>query len=404
MTPTTTLNHAVSRRWALLRLAAGVTAGSLVGVRAAAQASTPTAWTPQTLHAFAPLDGSRALGGQVWGPDGALYGVHAMGGQFFGGTVYRWAPVDGAFSIVHAFQYSATEGFDPESGLLLASDGHLWGSTVIGGSAFQGSLFSVGPTDQFVTRASFTTAASGAGVRPMGGLVEGRAGHLYGTTSSTLYRFATRPGGRLRALYRFVGAEHGWGSRATLVLAPDGWLYGSHPFGGAQGKGTLFRARIDGEALEVVRALNGHRDGANVEAPLLRARDGHFYGTAPSGGLGRRGVVFRLSADGHYRVLHHFQGGVDDGAYPHAGLTEGPDGTLYGCTVEGGGAPQSFGTVFCIPRGGSLQVIHRFTEDGPEGDTPVGALTWGADGHLYGSTQGGGALGRGSLYRLAPPA
>ena len=98
------------------------------------------------------------------------------------------------------------------------------------------------------------------------------------------------------------------------------------------------------------------------------------------------GTVFRVQPDGSaYTVLHSFNGG--DGNQPYAGLTQGPDGTLYGTTL--------FGGVFKLQPDGS-----GLTPLGGAGfffDSPV-AL--GTDGMLYVATNQGGANGAGLFFRM----
>lgn len=387
-----------NRRAALLGMAAA-TLG--LGNQAANAAPLTATWSVETLHAFAPNEGTRAVGSQVFGPDGLLYGVHAMGGQRGLGTVYRLAPGDGAFSVLHHFDYASEDAAEPESGLVVGQDGRLWGSSLFGGAFFRGTVYSIDTAGDVEVRAEF--GAVDAGFNPMGGLVEGKPGRFYGTTGGTVYRFDARPGGQLKAIHRFDPEGDGWGSEAALTLSPQGLLYGTNGRGGTHGHGTLFRLATNGQGFENLKSLDGNLEGSDPGVPLLRASDGHFYGCAHTGGLHNKGVLFRLGSDSSYTVLHHFRGGHDDGAYPRAALVQGPDGALYGTTVEGGHAPQSYGTVFRLSPRGTLRLIHRFSEEGAEGGTPVGALTWGPDGRLYGTGQSGGAHHCGAVYRLTPP-
>lgn len=85
-----------------------------------------------------------------------------------------------------------------------------------------------------------------------------------------------------------------------------------------------------------------------------------------------------------YSVIHSFSG--PDGASPMAALTEGPDGSLYG-TTAGGGASGN-GTVFKIDPAGSLTVLHSFIRS--EGGAP-GKLVLAKDGYFYGITPFGSA-------------
>jgi len=328
-------------------------------------------------------------------PGGAVYGVHAAGGERSLGTLYRWSS-DLGFSVLHHFDYGDGGPASPEAGLILGSDGLLWGSSMFGGSQFAGTVFSATLDGTVTVRAEFD---SSLGMNfPQGALIEGKPGRFYGTTANGVYRFDSERG-KLKVLHRFEGNDGG-GSTAALIFGADGMLYGTNPSGGEFKQGTIFRLAIDGSGFEVLKAPNGKWEGVGLSDPLLLASDGHFYGCTSGGGVFDRGVVFRLDAEGHYEVLHHFAGGSNDGAYPRCALVEGADGALYGTTVEGGNAPQSYGTVFRMTKRGKLSLIHRFKEYGATGATPVGALCFGPEGALYGTDQSGGTGQTGVLYRL----
>ena len=95
----------------------------------------------------------------------------------------------------------------------------------------------------------------------------------------------------------------------------------------------------------------------NTSDPELKAAwaDGAIYGTTTWGGHTNDGTVFRLNLDGSgYTVLHHFAWDKDsDGSHPFAGLA-GRGGVLYG-TTEGGGAI-GFGTVYRLALLPELQI------------------------------------------------
>src|SRR5437867_3786464 len=91
-----------------------------------------------------------------------------------------------------------------------------------------------------------------------------------------------------------------------------------------------------------------------------------------------------------YNTIYSFKGGPD-GVSPHAGLTLGKNGKLFGTTYTGGTG--TFGTVFeLVPAtGGSWTkaVLHNFS--GPDGSLPAAKLVFGSNGTLYGTTLMGGA-------------
>ena len=106
-----------------------------------------------------------------------------------------------------------------------------------------------------------------------------------------------------------------------------------------------------------------------------------------------------------FTVLHRFLPDGVDGVTPSATLTLN-DGVLYGITVKGG--TNNGGTAFRVDAtGANYQVLHHFAalnvnptnlDVTADGSAPMGGLTV-ADGAIYGATEGGGAAGRGALYK-----
>ena len=82
-------------------------------------------------------------------------------------------------------------------------------------------------------------------------------------------------------------------------------------------------------------------------------------------------------------------------------MIQATDGNFYGTTVGGGSHFE--GTVFQLTPAGVLTTVYNFTYSG-SGDTdgaqPKGTLVQGADSRLYGTTQGGGLYGLGTVFAL----
>jgi uncharacterized repeat protein (TIGR03803 family) len=146
-------------------------------------------------------------------------------------------------------------------------------------------------------------------------------------------------------------------------------------------------------------------DGVNPFAGLVQASDGNFYGTTYAGGASNDGTVFRVTHAGALTTIYSFclQGGhCADGSYPWAGLIQATDGKLYG-TTNGGGA-NGYGTVFKITLSGALTTLYSFCAqlNCTDGGGPVADLVQGADGNFYGAASGGGTYGYGTVFKITP--
>jgi uncharacterized repeat protein (TIGR03803 family) len=92
------------------------------------------------LHSFDIREGAFPLTSVTFAPDGSLYGLTTGLSTFGGnsGSIYRLNP-PGEFSIVHEFSKADGESFD--GALSLAPDGSVYGITQLGGQFRRGSVF-----------------------------------------------------------------------------------------------------------------------------------------------------------------------------------------------------------------------------------------------------------------------
>jgi uncharacterized repeat protein (TIGR03803 family) len=103
----------------------------------------------------------------------------------------------------------------------------------------------------------------------------------------------------------------------------------------------------------------------------------------------------------HGRIVHGFFGSPGDGQGPLGSLISDDEGNLYG-TTEGGG-PTGAGTVYELVLDFygdyDCKILHTFT--GQDGGTPSSNLVFDTLGNLYG-TAGGGPSGYGVVFELSP--
>jgi uncharacterized repeat protein (TIGR03803 family) len=234
---------------------------------------------------------------------------------------------------------------------------------------------------------------------------------FYGVTASgggsseagTVFKLDSE--GNETVLYSFTGGADGGGPQ-SLVLGPDGNLYGTAQIGGAHNAGVIFR--LDPTAQEgketVLYSFTNGADGGLPSYALVVDHAGNLYGTTrtggdltcfQNGGYGC-GVVFEVGLNGKETVLHSFTG-HSDGAFPD-GLILDTTGNLYGTAAFGGklgclaGQGYGCGVVFKLDSNGQETVLYDFSGGGAKGLDPYGALLLDKEGNLYGTTMLGGGM------------
>lgn len=148
------------------------------------------------------------------------------------------------------------------------------------------------------------------------------------------------------------------------------------------------------------------KNGNIPDGALVQGFDGYLYGTTYDGGSYRCdycGIFFKISSEGLLTVIYRFQGGLD-GKFPIGALTLGTDGNLYGATSSGG--IHDGGTIFKVTPEGTLKTIYAFCSKNAcsDGSFATGGLVVGTDGNFYGTTVTGGLWnaigGYGTVFRI----
>jgi uncharacterized repeat protein (TIGR03803 family) len=296
--------------------------------------------------------------------------------------------------------------------LLLATDGNIYFASTIGGAG-RGSIGKLTPDGVLGTLYPFP-AEDNVPVRPQGSLIQANDGHLYGTSfiggvegAGTVFR-VTLTG--QYTLLRSMGATATDASLpyTGLVQGPDNMLYGTTLYGGNNNKGTIYRIGLDGTGFSIIHHFN-ESDGENPEGSLIVGHDGELYGTTMMGGASDRGTIYRISTAGVHTLLYSFPslsefGPIgtavnETGANPRAALLRAADGNYYGTAYQGG--PDGNGTVFRMTPAGAVSVFHSFKGPSRDGGYPLSSVSQDAQGNFYGTTQMGGALDVGSAWRIS---
>ncbi|MBI3867038.1 MAG: hypothetical protein HY299_00780 [Verrucomicrobia bacterium] len=396
----------------------GVLLGFFINsVESLALDATPTS-TVRVIHSFLPPapgeDARIPYAPLLFVPaDNLLYGVGSAGpAGSFKGALFRISPSGDFYDLIYAF--SGTEVRSPGVGLLLASDGALYGTAASGGAArgaFGGVYRLNRDTSGFEQLHVFSSSPDGAG--PSGALVEGPGGFLYGVTdkggssggAGTVFKLS-KSGTDYETIRSFSAAGGGPARPAeSLTVGGDGMLYGVSAEGGVNQAGTVYRMTADGSAPQVLRSFSTAAPDADGQTPsgaLVQVGD-WILGVASRGGSRNGGIVYRLQLSGdNYQVLHRFAGAPAEGSTPYGQLTLGLDGKLYGTTLNGGSG--GVGTIYRIGAAGEgFETVWHFQRGDKGPQLPQSGLALGSEGEFYGTSTGGGDTGFGTVFRFHPP-
>lgn len=259
--------------------------------------------TNGTLTTLARFDGNNSGSSPVCplliDTNGNLFGTTPISGPGFHGTVFR-VSTNAVLTILTSF--NGTNGSTPRDGLVMGDDGNFYGTTAGGGANNMGTVFRMTPAGALTTLLSFNNTN---GANPIGGLIFGKDGFLYGTTGfggtnlsfGTVFKLTTN--GNLTTLYNFQGTD-GEEPSFRLIFGNDGRLYGTASFAGDPtnspsgiGSGSVFGITTNGTYTTLF--LFHGTNGSFPASSLMLGPDGNLYGTTSQGGAGGGGTIFRVA-------------------------------------------------------------------------------------------------------------
>jgi uncharacterized repeat protein (TIGR03803 family) len=326
-------------------------------------------------------DGGGVVSAPVLGSDGNLYGVTTGGGNGNcgpGGVVYRMT-LDAQITVLYNFSATCIDGSNP-NGIILASDGSFYGTTVYGGDAANqpGTIFKITPAGRYTLLYSFCAEAGCAdGEKPFFGPVEGNDGNFYGVTNSggklggvVFYKLTAS--GKYSVIYNFCSFQSNScsvsdGAYPNAITKDAQGNFVGTAIGGASGYGVIFKITPSGH-YSVLHSIPPE-DLGTPETPLTLASDGNLYGTFDGSGSGSwgpvaKGGIFEVSSEGEFKGYGFCTGcdstaGTTNGFNPLDPVFQGTDGNFYGTTAYGGiggskgggGGDIGFGTVFQFSNG-----------------------------------------------------
>ena len=337
------------------------------------------------------------------GSDGLLYGTCINGGTYNRGCLFKLNKQGNEFQTMISFGATPADPQAPAGGVIEGSDGQLYGQLQYGSGPQgdnEGAIYRISRTGtnfQFLHLFSTYTLSN-----PIGQLVEGADGRLYGVTKRGRAEYGgvfviNKDGSEFTsllnpALYQFPGF--------TPTLVDNSQIYGVASNEGSE-TGLIYRLPITGGAGSILQEITP-TGGSPVEPlALLDASDRWIYGLTDNGRTSSP-YFYRMRRDGSaFTLLREFLRDATGQREPYTLSTEDTDGSVLAPSLFAG--TKGGGALVRLSRSGEYSFAQDFgtSFQGPGPSTPGGVLRL-TDGSLLGFSFNGGTSGNGTVYRVEP--
>ena len=377
-------------------------------------------WTEQVIYSFNAVAGvgDYPFGGVIFDASGNLY-TTASSGLYAFGQVLELSPGAGGWTEKRLYAFGDTpDGYAPENGVILDSNGNLFGTTSTGGSftadfGLGGTVYEIPnvttadpvfspPSGVYTTAQSVsisdTTPSSTIFYSIDGGAYAEYSSSIEVSASETIQAYATS--GSMRS--NVVTGSYGIGN----VVAPPAFSLPSGNYDFAQS--VTLTDPFPGAA--IYYTTNGTTPTATpselYSGPITVSSSETIQAIATVSGYTNSTVAsaaytITILSPPNEKVLYSFDVGAafgTDGAHPVAGLVSDAQGNLYGTNQNGG---TGLGTIFELSPGAggtwTEKVLYTFSCcAGPDS-----VLVFDKLGNLYGTTPGDSGS---TVFQLVPTA
>jgi uncharacterized repeat protein (TIGR03803 family) len=285
--------------------------------------------------------------------DGNFYGTCQLGGANNAGLIYRVTPA-GVFTDIYDFLNTTTDACCPLGGLVLGSNGDLYGTTSDYSTSDSSPqvAFSISTAGVYKTLYTFSNGNNYPSV-----LTAGADGNFYGTEADAdgygnvggVFRITST--GAFQLLYGFDNSVNVSGPSTGVVRDSNGKLYGATAFPSGTGNGALYDVTVAGKLTDIYNfpaSLNFDESANN----MIQASNGELYGASYNGGTGATGGLYELTTANVFSS-YSFATESNMGGNPGAPLMQNTNGILYGINYGGNAAIAGYGTVFQLDIGAS---------------------------------------------------
>jgi uncharacterized repeat protein (TIGR03803 family) len=255
------------------------------------------------LHSFGNIDSVGHLDGLypnslIQASNGNLYGTTSIGNANPG--IAFELTSSGTETVFYGFATAGADGRGPLA-IIQGSDGNFYGTTNTGGTNGTGAVYKITPAGAETVLYSFGPTSSTEAQSPTGGLVEGSDGNFYGMTAAggangTGTVFKVTPSGSETVIYSFDPQVNRISPRpiGTLIQGSDGNLYGCTQHSGTLNVGTVFKMTTAG-VHTILHSFTAQGTDAAEPGVLLQVQNGDIYGAAASGGANGTGAIFKIT-------------------------------------------------------------------------------------------------------------
>ncbi len=339
----------------------------------------------------------------LYASNGKLYGMTSEGGVNALGVFFEFDPITKQYLKILDFT-GLPNGSLPQSSLMQASNGLIYGLTVKGGANNKGVIFEYNIVSGAFSKKHDFVYLSGA--EPYSKLIQAYNGKLYGLTRTggangkgVLFEYNIINNTYSKKI-DFDGISKGEAPFGTLLEASNGKLYGLTSNGGTNSAGVLFEYNITTDTFTKRHDFSNSTTGSIPLGKLVQAANSKMYGVTSVGGTNNKGVLFEYNTSNH-SISAKINFGVNNISYnPYGGLCITSNNHIFGITKYGGHA--CHGVLFEYnPLSGTFYDRIDLNES-KDPFNPWGNLIQASNGKLYGTTYSGGINACGGLFEFDP--
>ena len=214
--------------------------------------------------------GTARLGGMIQANNGILYGVTSSGGVDDKGRIFSYTTSSKSFTTL--YEFSNATGTNPAAAMIQGANGLLYGVTSYGGANDKGVIFSFDISAKRYSKLYDFVQLTGE--TPASPLYQASDGKLYGTTMTggsnyqgVLYSFDLSTN-TYTNLHNFFASE-GYGPRIPPIEGVHGVLYGTTNQGGAKFRGSIYKFEV--ESSTFTKLIDGDNTTAgNFVSPFFK--------------------------------------------------------------------------------------------------------------------------------------